>query len=111
MRLADLLVAAAAMALLVPGPARAEDAGAKELWGKTCATCHGDDGRGQTKAGRKHKLHDFTDAAWQAQKSDEALRVVIRDGKPETKMKGFAGKLTDAEQASLLRYVRAFAKR
>lgn len=108
MRASALLLAATLLA--VATPALADDA-TKELWGKKCATCHGDDGRGQTKAGRKHKAPDFTDAAWQAKVKDAALLAAIRDGKPETKMKGFAGKLSDAELASLATFVRSFTKR
>lgn len=107
-----------AFALLLPAvllfgalPASADDAPASALWASKCATCHGDDGRGQTKAGRKHKVPDFTDAAFQAKARDEGLLAAIRDGKPETKMKGFAGKLSAAELASLVAYVRAFGKR
>ena len=46
--------------------ARAEDApagGAMDvpaLWKKNCASCHGEDGKGQTKAGKTKKVEDLT---------------------------------------------------
>jgi cytochrome c553 len=36
------------------------------LWKEHCASCHGMDGRGKTKAGRKAKVKDLTDKKYQA---------------------------------------------
>ena len=39
---------------------------ASENWENHCTKCHGDDGKGQTKAGKKLQLKDYTDAKVQA---------------------------------------------
>ena len=52
--------------------ARAADA--KETYGKACAKCHGEDGKGQTKMGQKLGLKDLSDAKVQADLTDTANR-------------------------------------
>ena len=37
----------------------------KENWEKSCAKCHGPDGKGDTKMGKKLEIKDFTDAKYQ----------------------------------------------
>ena len=39
---------------------------AKETWEKTCAKCHGADGKGQTKMGQKLSAKEYTAANVQA---------------------------------------------
>ena len=85
----------------------------KELWDKNCASCHGKDGRGQTKMGAKVGVKDYTDSKVQdALKDDVAFKSVkegMKDGTKEL-MKPFAEKLTDAEIKSLIAYMRTFKK-
>ena len=40
----------------------ASAAPAAENWENLCASCHGADGKAQTKTGKKLKLKDYTDA-------------------------------------------------
>ncbi len=86
---------------------------AKELWDKSCASCHGKDGRGQTKMGAKAGVKDYTDSKVQdALKDDVAFKSVkegMKDGAKDL-MKPFADKLTDDEIKSLIAYVRTFKK-
>ena len=49
----------------------ASAADAKENWDKTCAKCHGADGKGQTKMGQKLGIKDYTDAKVQEDFKDE----------------------------------------
>lgn len=104
------LVATVAITLAFTLPASAE---VTELWAKHCASCHGKDGKGQTKMGLKAGVKDYTDAKVQdAFKDDEAFKAV-KDGlkgKDKELMKPFAEKLTDDEIKSLIAYVRAFKK-
>ena len=45
----------------------------KENWEKSCAKCHGPDGKGDTKMGKKLEIKDFTDAKYQDSLKDEAM--------------------------------------
>lgn len=91
----------------------ASGADATELWGKHCASCHGKDGRGQTKMGAKAGVKDYTDAKIQDAMKDDAAFKSVRDGlkeKDKELMKPFAEKLSDDEIKSLIAYVRTFKK-
>jgi len=85
-----------------------------ENWTKHCASCHGKDGKAQTKAGKMAETKDLTDTAYQASFTDEKAAQQIKDGlKDKTgkeRMKPFAGKLNDAEIQALVAHVRAFKK-
>lgn len=85
----------------------------KELWDKNCASCHGKDGKGQTKMGAKAGVKDYTDAKVQETiKDDTALKSVkdgLKDGDKEL-MKPFAEKLTDDEIKTLIAYIKTFKK-
>ncbi len=91
--------------------ARASADTAEEIWKAKCKACHGEDGRAQTKTGKKEKIPDFTNPKWQAQHGDEVIRQTISDGSPENeKMKPFKDKLSPAEIDSLVKHIRAFKK-
>src|SRR5512134_3979437 len=83
------------------------------LWGQHCASCHGKDGKGQTKAGKKAGVKDQTDAAYQAGLTDEKMFTAIKAGFKEDgkeKMKPFGDKLKDDEIKALVAQVRSFKK-
>ncbi len=89
----------------------AQAAPSVENWENHCAKCHGADGKGATKVGKKLKLRDYTDAAVQAKMTDEEIIKAITDGVFEgekEKMKAYKEELTAAEIAELLAYVRKF---
>ncbi len=78
-----------------------------------CAGCHGKDGKGETKAGQKLGVEDFTSAKVQAKMKDEEMLKSIKEGKKKdgkVLMNPYADKLTDAEIKALVTYVRAFKK-
>lgn len=82
-------------------------------WGKHCAACHGKDGKGLTKAGKKAQVKDLTDAKYQESFTDDKAATNIKDGLKEDgkeKMKPFASKLSDDEIKELVAYVRKFKK-
>ena len=87
----------------------ASAADANQNWTDHCATCHGADGKGQTKMGQRLGVKDFTDAKVQADMKDDAATKAIKeglkdaDGKPQ--MKPF-DTLTDDEVKALVAYVR-----
>ena len=106
-----ILVIAAVFGFAAVMTASAADA--KENWTKTCAKCHGEDGKGQTKMGQKLGIKDMTDAKVQAAFKDEeavkALKEGLKDKEDKTLMKPVEG-LSDDEIKALVAYVRAFKK-
>jgi mono/diheme cytochrome c family protein len=109
-RLRPALLAALSLPLLIATAFGAEVA---ENWTKHCASCHGKDGKGQTKAGRMAGVKDQTDAQYQAGLKDEKMFASIKDGLKEgekEKMKPFKEKLSDDEIKALIAQVRSFKK-
>ena len=88
-------------------------AGTTDLWNEHCAKCHGEDGKGQTKAGRKLQVQDYTRADVQAKFTDAEAAKTIKAGRQDkngkTLMKPAEG-LSDAEIDALVAHVRAFRK-
>ncbi|QSQ10942.1 c-type cytochrome [Myxococcus landrumensis] len=90
---------------LAPSAFAADDV--VDVWKAKCKSCHGDDGKAQTKMGQKESLADMSQAAWQASVTDADIRLVIADGSPRnSKMKAFKEKLTPAQIDSLVGYIR-----
>ena len=88
---------------------------AKVNWDKTCAACHGKDGKGDTKMGKKLEVRDLTDPQVQAKLKDEEMTKAIKEGiknkeNGKVKMKAFGGKLSDDEIKALVAYVRGLKK-
>lgn len=84
------------------------------VYEKNCASCHGKDGRGETKAGRKAGVKDLTDKTYQASFTDEAAVKSILEGMNDEagkeKMKAFGDKLSEEEARALVAYIRTMAK-
>ncbi len=99
-------------ALITAGAAIALAAPAAENWENLCAKCHGADGKGQTKVGKKLNVKDYTDAKEQAKFTDEeALKVTTEGYKDNTgkeRMKGFKDELSAPEIKELVAHVRKF---
>lgn len=91
----------------------ASAADAKQTFDKTCAMCHGADGKGHTKIGEKLGIKDFTDPKVQAGFTDDAAFKAIKEGMKDKegrmRMKAF-GDLSDTEVKALVQYVRGFKK-
>lgn len=104
-RLLTLLLATAALS--------AYGADAAGNWKEHCAKCHGDDGKGDTKMGKKLSIADLSDAKVQAKFTDEqafkAMKSGLTDDKGKTTMKAIEG-LTDDEFKALIPVVRALKK-
>jgi cytochrome c553 len=85
---------------------------AEEIWKAKCKACHGEDGRAQTKTGKKEKIPDFTNAQWQAKHDDQLIKHTIEEGSDENpKMKPFKDKLSGEEIDSLVKHIRSFNKK
>jgi cytochrome c553 len=108
MNKAILMTIAACAALAVTASA----ADVKENWEKSCAKCHGADGKGDTKMGKKLEVKDFTDAKVQADMKDDAMLKAIKEGVKDgekVRMKPVEG-MTDDEMKALVKFVREFKK-
>jgi cytochrome c6 len=83
-----------------------------ENWENHCTKCHGEDGKGQTKAGKKLSVKDYTDAKVQAEMKDEDMLKSIVDGVfdkgGKEKMKAYKDELSAAESKELVAYIRKF---
>jgi cytochrome c553 len=81
-------------------------------WEKHCAKCHGTDGKGDTKLGKKSEVKDMTDDSYKTQfKEDKAFKSIkegLKDGE-KIRMKPAEG-LSDDEIKALIAHVRAFKK-
>jgi cytochrome c553 len=103
---------ALALAVLALTGITASAADAKANWEKHCAKCHGTDGKGDTKLGKKSEVKDMTDATYHAQlKDDKAFKSVkegIKEGE-KIRMKPAEG-LSDDEIKALVAHVRTFKK-
>jgi cytochrome c553 len=105
-------LAVISVALLIVGAVSVRAADAKENWDKNCAKCHGPDGKGDTKMGKKLEIKDFTDAKYQASLKDDAMLKAIKEGVKDgekVRMKAAEG-LSDEEMKALVTHVRAFKK-
>lgn len=106
-KLLPLIVVSLALAA---GSASAADA--TENYEKHCAKCHGPDGKGDTKMGKKLNVKDYTDPKVQAELKDDKAFKSIKEGMKDgdkTLMKPF-DTLTDEEIKALIAYMRKFKK-
>jgi cytochrome c6 len=85
------------------------DAGpdAAAIYKSKCAMCHGQDGAGQTPAGKSMKVKDLRSPEVQKM-TDKELFTVIAEGKG--KMTGFKAKLSQADIDALVGFVRQLKK-
>ena len=87
--------------------ALAAEASGKALYDKSCAGCHGPDGKGNEKMKDILGVKDLSVVSKEtAKKSDEQLLKVIAEGSGKMP----AAKLTKDEQKQTLGYVRTLAK-
>jgi cytochrome c5 len=84
---------------------------AKKLYAMDCSMCHGDNGNGQTDMAKdmELKLLDWTDPKALADKPDQELFTLIRNGKDKMPPED-AGRAKDDEVNGLIRYIRGFSK-
>ncbi|MGZ4961494.1 MAG: c-type cytochrome [Limisphaerales bacterium] len=106
-----LIVLSVALSALGLMTVRADDTQAS--YDKQCAKCHGADGKGDTKMGKKLGAKDYTDAKVQAElKDDEAFKAVkegLKDKDGKTLMKPAEG-LSDDQIKALVAHMHSFKK-
>lgn len=81
-------------------------------WSDQCAKCHGADGKGETKMGKKLGISDLTDAKVQAKFTDadvvKAIKEGVKDKDGKLAMKPI--EMSDDEMKALVPYVRGLKK-
>jgi cytochrome c553 len=86
---------------------------AADNWESNCTRCHGTDGSGNTKMGKKYNLKDYTDDAVKAAMKDDEMFKAIKEGVTvdgKERMKGYKDDLSDAEITDLVTYIRKMKK-
>ena len=79
-----------------------------ELFKQYCAKCHGEDGKASTPKGKQLMARDFTDAEFQAAKTDAKLIKTVTEGGED--MPPFGKKLSKEQIEGLVKNdVRGFA--
>jgi mono/diheme cytochrome c family protein len=80
------------------------------IYTKECAKCHGADGKGDTKMGKKLKIKDLT--AEVGKLSDAQITASVKDGVKEgdkMRMKPIKG-LSDADIQAVVKFVKTLKK-
>lgn len=88
-----------------PPPQPAADGGA-ELYAKSCAKCHGPDGKGDTGMGKKgrEKGQRWPELNTSKLERDKVL-AILRDGIADSPMKAYGDKMTASELAAVTDFV------
>ena len=75
-----------------------------------CAPCHGDTGGGDGPAAAAitPPPRNFRDPAFWRGRTEQQIRLIVRDGKPGTMMAPFQGVLSDAEIDGVVAYLKSF---
>jgi mono/diheme cytochrome c family protein/uncharacterized membrane protein len=81
---------------------------AGELFRQRCVKCHGADGTGSAERDHLAEIPNFTNAAWQAKRTDAQLMASILDGKGK-EMPPHREKVSEEQVRGLVAHVRAFA--
>ena len=105
----SFLALAAGVALI----SAASAATVAENWTEHCAKCHGENGKGDTKMGKKLSIADLSDAAVQAKFTDadalQAMKEGLKDKSDKVTMKPIEN-VSEADMKALVGYVRTLKK-
>jgi len=85
-----------------------EDSPGKKVYDSKCLMCHGDDAKGDTKAGKMMKTPDLTTESWKQGTSVPQLVKTLREGLG--KMPKYEGKLSEEELKAVAEYTRTLSK-
>jgi mono/diheme cytochrome c family protein len=90
-----------------PGPKELSLGEASRNFQRSCAKCHGNDGRGGEMRDSLPSIPDFTSRAWHEPHSDAQLLVSVLDGKGDG-MPPFRDKVSREQARNLVAFVRSF---
>ena len=97
------MTVAFASALVAQSTPAAIAADGEAVFKARCTACHGQDGKGKAAVGTP----DFTSAKTQAGLTDAAIVETITNGRKDTIMPAWKGKLSELEISSVASYVRS----
>lgn len=97
-----LILCVGLLPVLTAGVAAEVDAQA--VYKAKCRMCHGDSGKGDTKAGEKMGVSDLTSADWKHGKTQAEVEKLIREG--SGKMPKYASKMSEDEIVAVAKYFR-----
>lgn len=111
-RAARVMAAAFVAMLVLAGTGLAADGAA--LWDKNCASCHGKDGKGDTKAGKLTKVRDLTSADVRATLNRDMAVKTVQEGVVDeetgkTRMKGYKDKFSADEIDAIVTHLLGLA--
>lgn len=89
----------------IPSTASAAGATGQAIYEKSCASCHGKDGSGDTVIGKKKKLRDLRSAEVQKQTDDELFKAIAQGSQHP-----MAKKMSEADIKAIVSYLRELAK-
>jgi mono/diheme cytochrome c family protein len=92
--------------LLLSAPAGA-DVDGKAVYDKSCASCHGPDGKGETPVGRALKVVDLITKRWASPDAIPDIEKTVREGVP--RMPAMGAKLKPEEIAAVARFTQQMA--
>jgi len=105
---AVFLVGASSIATWSFAVLQENEAGAA-VYKKRCVMCHGEDGKGDTKAGKMTQTPDITAQDWKQGKTVADLEKTLREGLG--KMPKYEGKMSDEELKAVAEYtIQKFAQ-
>jgi mono/diheme cytochrome c family protein len=99
------------LALVILSPATLSAPAIEDLFQKTCAPCHGKDGKANTPAGKKAGAKDLSISKTTPAEIEKQITDGKADSKGSIKMPAFSGKITPDEIKALTDYVLAFRKK
>lgn len=85
-----------------------EDLPGKTVYDSKCASCHGDDAKGDTKAGKMMKTPDLTTEPWKQGTSIAEVVKTLQDGLG--KMPKYKGKISDEDLTAAADYTLKLSK-
>ncbi len=108
-----VMTAVAALAFVAASASAEPDKKTERLYKSKCASCHGQDGKGQTEKGKKLKLPDMTSAEFKAKPAEELKKAIVEGVKVEKdgvkkEMDPFKEDLKPEQVDALVEYVKAF---
>ncbi len=110
------LVLIAAASLWATTAVAEDDKAVARTWKSKCGSCHGADGKGDTKQGKKMGIADMTTAAWQTEFTDAKVKEVIQKGLSREKngkqqdMDPLEKELDAAQIDALIKHLRTLKK-
>jgi mono/diheme cytochrome c family protein len=111
----SLLAAFLAAFALSSSTADAADKKTERLWKAKCSSCHGMDGKAETKKGKELEVESMATAEYQKKFSDAQLKKAILEGVSEVRngkkkeMDPYKDELKDGEPEALVAYIRELA--